>query len=108
MIDVDYILALEQNLRSYLTEHKVTLKHWLNPCLIILIQLYERYPDHIRQSKFVDVLHDKQSIQRSVNQLSQLGLVIVSKCKTKGNDANILTITDQGKILIEHADPDNE
>jgi len=106
-MDVNYILAFEQNVTSFLKNKGITIHHWINPRIIILVQLYEIYPKQMRQSRFIDVLHDRETISRAVKHLNELDFIKTGKCKSKAGTANTLTITDKGREFIDWIDPDN-
>lgn len=109
-MDSNYLTALEKNIATYLRHRKITVYHWINPRVIILVQLFEAHPEPLPQSSFIDELHDRQVISRAVNDLVDNGFLVVERLKSSGMGAPLkyLHLSDSGKQFVEYIDPDQQ
>jgi DNA-binding MarR family transcriptional regulator len=107
-MDSDYLVALESNISAYLKHNKITIHHWLNPRLIILLKLYKAYPEPLPQASFIDDLHDRQTISRAVNHLKDTGFVLVERYAGQIGRPKFLHLSDKGVEFINHIDPEGK
>jgi DNA-binding HxlR family transcriptional regulator len=108
-MDAKYIIALERNISAYLKHREITIHHWINPRVVILVKLFDAYPEPLAQSSFIDDLHDYNTISRAVNHLEDKGFVSIERIKaSRGTPPKYLHLTDMGKQFINHIDPEEE